>query len=104
MMERITRKDVERAFALAFSDEERASDFGKDGSNAHNVGRYALDYAACYGGHTVIMFAGGDSGAGWRHGTPPWGHQPRRPSREMVAWLDGIRAARLTAREQAYHG
>lgn len=93
MAERVTRLDVNRAFALAFP-LERCTEKAGATDNAHNIGKYFLDYATCYGGYRVEVYAGGDSGAGWCHGTPPWGHTERRSSREMVAWLRGVAAGR----------
>lgn len=94
IMERVTKRDVEGAFSRAFPEDMRARDIGAGGTNAHNVGRFFLDYAACYGGWEVGVYADGDSGAGWCHGTPPWGHVGRKPAREMVAWLHGVAAGR----------
>ncbi len=86
-MDRVTQKDVRAAFARAFSNEERAANFsGTD--NRHNVGKLALDYAACYGGWTIVSYSAGDSGRGSAQ-SQPFG-STRRPSREMLAYLRGI--------------
>lgn len=93
--DRITRKDVERAFALVFGD-LAASDAGKlagFNNNAHNIGKYALDHNSAYGGWVVIVYAGGDSGAGWCHGSTSWGDQ-RRSGRAMFDWLNALRFGR----------
>ena len=92
-MARTSRKDVERVFQIAFTG-LTAEDFGRGGTNEHNIGRYALDYAGCYGGWVVICFSGGDSGAGYCHGPTPWGTR-RRASREMLSFLADIAYGRM---------
>lgn len=65
--DRITKADIQRAFAQAFGD-TAATDIGKGGTNAHNIGKYALDHNGVYGGWVVIVYSGGDSGAGCDRG------------------------------------
>ena len=89
---RTTKADIIHAFEQAFPADKRASNIGGSGSeydNRHNIGKYALDYAPCYGGWVVIAYADGTSGKGSAQ-SRPFGDY-RRAGREMLAWLEGVR-------------
>lgn len=92
-MNRITKADIHSAFARAVPADQRATDFGKGGTNAHNIGKHALDFNSVYGGWVIITFSGGDSGDGYCHGANRFGSS-RRSSHEMLAFLQGIAAGR----------
>lgn len=92
MGERITKGFMGITFARAFG-EDAATDLPGATDNSHNIGKYALDYAACYGGYVVIVYDTGDSGAGYCHGPTSWGTTRRNP-REMLSFLQGYAAGK----------
>lgn len=86
--DRITRRDIERRFLQVF-DGHVAVNVGEGGTNAHNIGKYFLDHNSVYGGYVVGVYSGGDSGAGYAHGSTRWGTR-RRAGRAMYDWLDAF--------------
>lgn len=90
MSDRITKQDVHNAFRWAFSDDERAAPT-KGNDNAANIGKLALEHVPA--GWCVIAYSAGDSGSGWAQSYPL--SHGYRPTRDMVAFLDGIRECRM---------
>lgn len=99
---RATRAVVQHHFNSAMPNVVLPFTDGNGTDNSHNIGRVALDYAACYGGYVVVMMEPGDSGAGWCI-SHPYGAR-RRPAREMIAYLEGFRHGFSDGMVHARHG
>lgn len=100
MSDRVTKADIVKAFSDVFGDRIATNIGGITPghyNNRHNIGKVTLDYNPVYGGWVVEEYVEGTSGEGSAI-RQPYGCR-RRAGREMLTFLDGMRAGKDLASE-----